>query len=122
MIQAHIEKLRQKPVHVRRNYAIGYTAVIMVVIIGIWVSTFSIKSLDGSTAANNDNSGIVDSDLNSAAAYGSVSKNKSGDNSDTVSAWKVLKDSIVSVWNTKDTYDSEDVASKGLTVTPGNNQ
>jgi hypothetical protein len=41
MIKRHIENLRAKPEHIRERYALIYTAILSLIIFGVWFSSLS---------------------------------------------------------------------------------
>lgn len=98
-MRKHIENLKQKPVHIRRRYAVAYTAIIMFVIVTIWISSFK--------AGIN---GLSTNGSSSASANNSLSANSMG-------AWSVIKNSFVSVFRSSDSYTSSDTKQGNIIVT-----
>lgn len=99
-MRKHIENLKQKPTHVRRRYALAYTALIMAVIVTIWASSFRVK--------------ISQIQSSNPLPVGTVNNSLSAN---SLGVWSVIKNSIVSVFRSSDSYNSSDSASGNIIVT-----
>lgn len=111
MFKQHIHNLKQKPHHVRRRYAATYTTIIMVVIVSIWISSFTFSG-----SLKNIEAQAVSTGISTA-----VSTENSNLGANSFSVWKIIKDSVSSVWQGSASYKSSDTGSTGNVIVTGAN-